>query len=41
MFTKTNNNNTFKDCFMLSKDKFDAHIYSRFDMRWLAIEHES
>ena len=26
MFTKTNNNNTFKDCFMLSKDKFDAHI---------------
>ena len=41
MFTKTNNNNTSKDCFMLSKDKLDAHIYSRFDMRWLVIEHES
>ena len=33
MFTKTNNNSTFKNCFMLSKDKFDAHVYSRFDMR--------
>ena len=41
MFTKTNNNNTSKDCFMLSKDKLDAQIYSRFDMRWLVIEHES
>lgn len=40
MFTKTNNNSTFKDFFMLSKDKFDDHIYLKLDMGWLVIEHE-